>query len=72
MASRSFLLKIMQSIPKAIVHLFLVFTVDQYEGFLDSLVRVMNYPVPVIYILIWILLAGFIFQNIFTGVMGIQ
>lgn len=59
-----------QNIPQAIVHLFLVFTVDQYQPLLDSLVEVMNYPIPVIFILIWILLAGFIFQNIFTGVMG--
>jgi len=58
-----------KNIPKAFVHLFLVFTIDQYENLLDSLVKVMGQLQPVLYILLWILLAGFIFQNIFTGVM---
>ena len=58
------------SILNALITLFQIFTLDQWFAVYKDVKTVSNYLFAIFYIILWILIGSFIFNNIFVGIMG--
>ena len=58
------------SLPKALLTLFQLFTLDQWVEIHSDLVAVSNRAFTSTYILLWVWVGAFLFRNLFVGIMG--
>ena len=59
-----------RGIGYALITLFQLFTLDHWVDVYQDMKHVGNPIFSIVYIVIWILLGSFIFNNIFVGIMG--
>lgn len=57
------------SLPRAMITLFQLFTLDQWYKLLNDMWKVMDPMLTLGYIMLWICIGSFIFRNIFVGIM---
>ncbi|KAI0224143.1 Cation channel sperm-associated protein 2 [Lamellibrachia satsuma] len=57
------------SIPRALITLFQLFTLDHWMCIYKDVTKVHNYWFAALYMTFWILLGSFIFRNLFVGIM---
>ncbi|PIK56711.1 putative cation channel sperm-associated protein 2-like [Apostichopus japonicus] len=58
-----------RSLPRAMITLFQLFTLDQWYKLLNDMWKVMDSMIPLGYIILWICIGSFIFRNVFVGIM---
>jgi cation channel sperm-associated protein 2 len=58
------------SLPRALLTLFQLFTLDQWVEIHSDLVEVSNQAFTSTYILLWVWVGAFLFRNLFVGIMG--
>ena len=58
------------SLPRALLTLFQLFTLDQWVDIHSDLVAVSNRAFTSTYILLWVWVGAFLFRNLFVGIMG--
>ncbi|KAK2189943.1 hypothetical protein NP493_93g04023 [Ridgeia piscesae] len=57
------------SIPRALITLFQLFTLDHWMCIYKDVTKVHNYVFAALYMTMWILIGSFIFRNLFVGIM---
>ncbi|KAJ8029473.1 Cation channel sperm-associated protein 2 [Holothuria leucospilota] len=58
-----------RNLPRAMITLFQLFTLDQWYKLLNDMWKVMDPMLTLGYIMLWICIGSFIFRNIFVGIM---
>ena len=58
------------SLPNAAITLFQLITLDQWYTLYQDLIKVSNETFTCVYIVLWISIGAFMFQNLFVGILG--